>query len=70
MKEVLSKKNVEYKYYEIGESIANLKAFLKIRDFSDEFHEVKKNNKVGIPCIVKDGEILLGEKVDEFINSL
>jgi glutaredoxin-related protein len=68
MKEFLSKNNVDYEYVEIMDSLANLKLFFKYRDNRPEFDEVKKEGRVGIPCIVvNDGEkvILNQPSVDE-----
>lgn len=48
----LDKNNVEYTYIDITSSIADLKAFLKIRDNSQLFDDVKKNGGIGIPFIV------------------
>ncbi len=38
----------------------NLKRFLKYRDNSSEFEEIKKAGKVGLPCIVvNNGEEII-----------
>lgn len=38
----------------------NLKRFLKYRDNYKEFDEIKKANRVGLPCIViNDGEEII-----------
>lgn len=59
-KEYLSKRNIEFIYLDITESMLNLKKFLKLRDNRPEFDEIKKAGKVGIPCIViNDGEEIL-----------
>ena len=56
----LDEKHVPYAYIDITESTANLKEFLKIRDQSSLFQEVKENGGIGIPCFVKeDGTITL-----------
>jgi glutaredoxin-related protein len=40
--------------------MANLKAFLRLRDTNPAFDEIKRNGFVGIPAIVmEDGEIEL-----------
>ncbi len=56
MKEYLSSNNVEYIYLDITESMLYLKMFLKHRDFRPEFEEIKKANRVGIPCIMINKE--------------
>lgn len=38
--------------------LKNLKAFLKLRETPD-FDAVRKEGRVGIPCIVEDGKIFL-----------
>ncbi len=44
----------------------NLKKFLKYRDTSPEFDEIKAAGRVGLPCIVINGgeEIIFGEPAD------
>ncbi len=57
---MLDEKQIPYEYINITESTANLKEFLKIRDNSGLFREVKENGGIGIPCFVKeDGTITL-----------
>ena len=59
-KEILLQKNVKFLYLDITDSMLNLKRFLKIRDNSEIFNEIKANNKVGIPCIVvNNGEEII-----------
>ncbi|MDO5725825.1 MAG: glutaredoxin [Tissierellia bacterium] len=55
MKEFLSKENIEFEYIDILESLPNLKKFLHIRDNSKKFDEVKKNGRIGIPCLLVEG---------------
>lgn len=37
----------------------NLKKFLKYRDTRPEFDEIKEAGRVGLPCIVIDGEKII-----------
>ncbi len=47
-------------YLDISESMMNLKRFLKYRDYSQEFDEIKKNGSIGLPCVVvNDGEQII-----------
>lgn len=56
----LDKAGVEYEYLDFSENLRNLKEFLKIRDDSAVFDEVRKKGSIGIPCIVEeDGTICL-----------
>lgn len=65
MKEFLSKNEIEFEYIDIGDSMPNLKAFLRYRDNRPEFNIVKEEGRVGIPCIVvNDGEKLFLERPD------
>lgn len=57
--EILEKNKIKYEFVEITETTANLKEFLVLRDKMDEFGEVKKEGKIGIPCFVNQGEITL-----------
>lgn len=51
---------VSYQFLDFSEDLQNLKDFLKIRDESDLFCEIKECGKIGIPCIVReDGSITL-----------
>lgn len=59
-KEYLSKHNIRHVYLDITENMFNLKKFLKYRDTREEFDEIKKAGRVGLPCIViNDGERIL-----------
>lgn len=47
-------------YVDITESVANLRAFLQLRDQEAVFAEVKARGGIGIPAFVKDdGEVTL-----------
>ena len=51
---------VTYEYLDFSESLLHLKEFLKIRDESPLFAELKQAGKIGIPCIVtEDGAVHL-----------
>ena len=43
-----------YEYRDFSDSLLWLKEFLKLRDENPLFDEVKKEGKIGIPCIVHD----------------
>lgn len=45
---------VEYAFCDFAESLLHLKEFLTIRDSSPLFADVRKNGKIGIPCIVRE----------------
>lgn len=63
MKEFLSQNNVEFVYIDITDSMLNLKKFLKYRDARSEFDEIRKSNRVGLPCImINKGEEFLFEQ--------
>ena len=48
----LTKNNLKYEYIDIHKSMANLKAFLRLRDNNPAFDNTKSNGYVGIPAIV------------------
>ena len=51
---------VAYEYVDINESMANLKAFLKLRDTLPVFDHSKEVGDIGIPAIVsEDGSVFL-----------
>ena len=45
---------VSYDYRDFSENLKNLKEFLKIRDENPLFDEIKREGKIGIPCILHD----------------
>ena len=50
--------SVTYEFIDINESLANLKEFLKHRDFNPLFDECKKNDRIGIPAFMdEDNEL-------------
>ena len=58
--EVLKEKGIKYDYADITMDLADLKAFLKIRETTPLFDAVKEAGGIGIPCFVKDsGEVTL-----------
>lgn len=55
---VLQERGVAYEWVEITASMPNLKEFLAMRDTREEFAEVRKEGRVGIPCFLyEDGRI-------------
>ena len=56
--EDLKNAEVDFEYRDFGDSLRNLKEFLKLRDENPCFDSVKAEGKIGIPCIVReDGSI-------------
>lgn len=56
----LDQAGVKYEYRNISEDLKALKEFLKIRDGSELFAEVKAGGSIGIPCLVaEDGSVSL-----------
>ena len=65
--QALSDAKVEFEFLDFGDSLRNLKEFLKIRDTHRLFDQAKANGSIGIPTIIKeDGSITLDW--DEFIS--
>ena len=55
----LDKAGVAYEYLDFAENLRNLKEFLILRE-TPLFADIRKEGKIGIPCIVKeDGSITL-----------
>ena len=55
----LDKAGVPYEYLDFSESLLSLKEFLVLRENS-LFDEIRKEGKIGIPCILKeDGSLTL-----------
>lgn len=59
LKNDLNSKNIEFEYFDILGSLANLKQYLFYRDNHPGFEQYKKNQKFGIPLVIveDDGEI-------------
>lgn len=56
----LVEKGVDFDYLNISASMADLKAFLKVRDSSEEYKKVREEGRLGIPCFqFDDGSITL-----------
>ena len=56
----LDQAGVEYDYRDFSENLLNLKEFLALRDSLPVFEEVRREGRIGIPCIVKeDGSVTL-----------
>ncbi len=59
-REQLLSAGVDFEFLDFADSTANLKEFLKIRDTSPLFEEVRREGKIGIPCFVLPcGEVTL-----------
>lgn len=57
--EKLNNENIEFENVNITESMENLKRFLKYRDSDPYFEDIKQNNRVGVPTLMKeDGTFL------------
>ncbi|WP_215508297.1 glutaredoxin [Peptoniphilus sp. EMRHCC_23] len=57
-KKILDEKNIPYDYVDVTKNIADLKAFLQLRDTSPAFDEVKKAGNIGVPAFIsEDGGI-------------
>lgn len=62
-REDLDQAGITYAYLDFAEDLRHLKEFLKIRETSPLFEEVKAGGGIGIPCIVKeDGSVTLDWK--------
>ena len=62
-REDLDKAGVEYEFLDFGESLKNLKEFLKLRDGNPMFDPVRAEGKIGIPCLLhEDGSLSLSWK--------
>lgn len=56
--QALNQKGIAYQPININESIANLKEFLNLRDQRPEFRSIKANNRVGVPVLVTNDQII------------
>lgn len=49
---------VNYEYLDFSDDLKNLKEFLSLRDSSPVFEEIRKEGKIGIPCILSGDGML------------
>lgn len=49
-----AEKNIQYNYFDITKSTANLKRFLKLRDTMELFEDVRTGHTIGIPLFQFD----------------
>ena len=62
VKELFTENGIEFDYVDMTASMASLRAFLKYRDSSPAFDEVRARGAVGVPCtVINDGEqVIIG----------
>ena len=59
-KAAFDEKGIDYEFFDINESLDNLKVFLKYRDTNPLFDEAKQEGRIGLPCIIReDGSITM-----------
>ena len=59
----LQEANIEFEYCDFADNLLYLKEFLKLRDASSLFDEIRAAEKIGIPCILReDGSFALDWK--------
>ncbi|SFE66574.1 glutaredoxin domain-containing protein [Peptostreptococcus sp. D1] len=61
--EFLENNNIDFEFVNITDSISSLKEFLYLRDNEAAFDNIKKENFVGIPCLVDNGKIYFQEEI-------
>lgn len=65
----VKEKNLDCEIVDITASMANLKRFLKERDFSEDFDEIVEENRVGVPALKRDDEFYFFDgNLDEFLE--
>lgn len=65
----VKEKNLDCEIVDITESMANLKRFLKERDFSESFDEIVEKNHVGVPALMRGDEFYFFDgNLDEFLE--
>ena len=53
-KHIIESRKLILEEIDIIENTANLKAFLNLREGNKTFNECRANNKIGIPCFVRE----------------
>ncbi|MDD7530205.1 MAG: glutaredoxin-related protein [Prevotellaceae bacterium] len=63
----LAQTDPRFKLIDIGEHVANLKEFIRLRDARPEFDEAKQGGWIGIPCFcMEDGSITFSHPDADF----
>lgn len=61
--EACKQAGMSFTFHDFGEDLSALKTFLKIRESSPLFDQVRENGQIGIPCLVwEDGHVTLDWK--------
>ena len=55
-KALVNNRSLVVEYIDITENVINLREFLKIRDNSDIFNDVKQRGGIGIPLFINDDQ--------------
>lgn len=63
----LTAAGVPFEYLEFSANLLYLKEFLVLRDQNKLFEEVRRNGKIGIPCILREDQSITFEW-DEFLK--
>ncbi len=65
----LRRLGLAYEEANISSSMAHLRGFLRLRDQSRAFAEVKANGRIGIPALVLENEVVIldWQKVKDFV---
>ena len=66
-KALMARRGLELEFVEITENVANLRAFLALRDREEAFAPIRAEGRIGIPAFVReDGAVTLD--ADEALN--
>ena len=68
-KAFLDAENIPYMFFDITESTANMKKFLKLRDTEPLFDDVKKEGRIGVPCF-KLSDVTLTLNLNEALEKM
>lgn len=66
----LEELELSYRAVNITESMPNLKEFLKLRDYRQEFDEAKEENRVGVPVLLMDSALIFDINELESVKEL
>ena len=60
MKEYFADKNIEYTFHDISLDFQTLRDFLKIRDNSSLYDQIRLEGRVGLPTIMIGEDMIIG----------
>ncbi|MFV0441055.1 MAG: hypothetical protein ACK5LV_07165 [Lachnospirales bacterium] len=66
----LDMENIEYTFLDILENMGNLKKFLKLRDTTDIYNDIRGTSTIGIPLLCINKKYILEPNLEDVKNNI